>query len=125
MNYDAPDERWPAALKTAFEKYVGGGGGLVVVHAADNAFAGWPAFNEMIGVGAWRGRTETAGPLWYFKDGKSWPIRRRGPPAATARGSPSRSRSAMPATPSRAACRRRGCTRATSSMRAFAAPART
>ena len=70
MNYDAPDERWPAALKTAFEKYVGGGGGLVVVHAADNAFAGWPAFNEMIGVGAWRGRTETAGPLWYFKDGK-------------------------------------------------------
>jgi len=70
MNYDAPDERWPAALKTAFEKYVGGGGGLVVVHAADNAFAGWPAFNEMIGVGAWRGRTEAAGPLWYFKDGK-------------------------------------------------------
>jgi hypothetical protein len=70
MNYDAPDERWPAALKTAFEKYVSGGGGLVVVHAADNAFAGWPAFNEMIGVGAWRGRTEAAGPLWYFKDGK-------------------------------------------------------
>jgi hypothetical protein len=70
MNYDAPDERWPAALKTAFEEYVSGGGGLVVVHAADNAFAGWPAFNEMIGVGAWRGRTEAAGPLWYFKDGK-------------------------------------------------------
>ena len=70
MNYDAPDERWPAALKTAFERYVSGGGGLVIVHAADNAFAGWPAFNEMIGVGAWRGRTEAAGPLWYFKDGK-------------------------------------------------------
>jgi hypothetical protein len=70
MNYDAPDERWPAALKTAFEQYVSNGGGLVVVHAADNAFAGWPAFNEMIGVGAWRGRTEKSGPLWYFKDGK-------------------------------------------------------
>ena len=70
MNYDAPDERWPAALKTAFEQYVSGGGGLVVVHAADNAFAGWPAFNEMIGLGAWRGRTEKAGPFWYFKDGK-------------------------------------------------------
>ena len=40
------------------------------MHAADNAFAGWPAFNEMIGVGAWRGRTEKAGPFWYFKDGK-------------------------------------------------------
>ena len=70
MNYDAPDERWPAGLKTAFEQYVTGGGGLVVVHAADNAFAGWPAFNEMIGIGAWRGRTEKAGPFWYFKDGK-------------------------------------------------------
>lgn len=70
MNYDAPDERWPAELKAAFERYITAGGGLVVVHAADNAFAGWPAFNEMIGVGAWRGRTEKAGPLWYVKDGK-------------------------------------------------------
>ena len=40
------------------------------MHAADNAFAGWPAFNEMIGVGGWRGRTEQAGPYWFFRDGK-------------------------------------------------------
>ena len=70
MNYDAPHERWPAPLKTSFERYVAGGGGVVIVHAADNAFAGWPAFNEMIGIGGWRGRTEAAGPYWYFKDGK-------------------------------------------------------
>jgi type 1 glutamine amidotransferase len=69
MNYDAPDARWPAALKGSFERYVRGGGGLVVVHAADNAFAGWPAFNEMIGVGGWRNRTESAGPYWYYRDG--------------------------------------------------------
>ena len=69
MNYDAPDARWPAQLKAAFERYVSGGGGLVVVHAADNAFAGWRAFNEMIGVGGWRDRTETAGPYWYYRDG--------------------------------------------------------
>ena len=69
-NYDAPDERWPAELKASFEKYVAGGGGFVSVHAADNAFAGWTAFNEMIGVGGWRGRTEKAGPFWYLKDGK-------------------------------------------------------
>ena len=69
-NYDAPDERWPAELKASFEKYVAGGGGFVSVHAADNAFAGWTAFNEMIGVGGWRGRTEKAGPFWYVKDGK-------------------------------------------------------
>ena len=36
MNYDAPDERWPDALKAAFEQYVKNGGGLVTVHAADN-----------------------------------------------------------------------------------------
>jgi hypothetical protein len=70
MNYDAPDERWPAPLKASFEKYMSEGGGLVIVHAADNAFAEWPAFNEMIGVGGWRGRTEASGPYWYYKDGK-------------------------------------------------------
>lgn len=69
MNYDAPDDRWPAELKSSFEQYMSQGGGLVVVHGADNAFAGWPAFNEMIGVGGWRGRTEAAGPYWYYKDG--------------------------------------------------------
>lgn len=70
MNYDAPDERWPADLKTAFETYISRGGGLVIVHAADNAFPGWPAFNEMIGVGGWRGRTEKSGPFSYVENGK-------------------------------------------------------
>lgn len=68
MNYDAPD--WPANLREEFEQYVKNGGGLVVVHAADNAFPSWPAFNEMIGIGGWRGRTEKDGPMWYFKEGK-------------------------------------------------------
>src|SRR5437870_382 len=70
LNYDAPDDRWPATLKEAFEQYVKNGGGVVSVHAADNAFPGWKAFNEMIGVGGWRDRNESAGPLWFFKDGK-------------------------------------------------------
>jgi mono/diheme cytochrome c family protein len=69
LNYDAPDERWPADLKAAFERYVRDGGGLVVVHASDNAFPGWKAFNDMIGVGGWRDRTEKDGPLWFFQDG--------------------------------------------------------
>jgi len=67
-NYDAPDERWPDKLKAAFEQYVSNGGGVVIVHGADNAFPGWKAFNEMIGVGGWRGRTEAAGPFWYYED---------------------------------------------------------
>ena len=67
-NYDAPD--WPADLRQQLEEYVRGGGGLVVVHAADNAFPDWPAWNQMIGIGGWRNRSEKSGPLWYFKDGK-------------------------------------------------------
>jgi type 1 glutamine amidotransferase len=67
-NYDAPD--WPEALRSQFEQYVNDGGGLVVVHAADNAFPDWPAYNLMIGIGGWRGRTEKAGPMWFIKDGK-------------------------------------------------------
>src|SRR5262249_30472904 len=47
LNYDAPDERWPSTLKASLEDFVRGGGGLVAVHAADNAFPGWRAFNEM------------------------------------------------------------------------------
>jgi uncharacterized protein len=69
-NYDAPDVRWPEDLKASFEQYVRNGGGLVSVHAADNAFPNWPAYNLMIGIGGWRGRNEKSGPLWYFKDGK-------------------------------------------------------
>lgn len=68
MNYDAPD--WPANLRAQFEDYVRKGGGLIIVHAADNAFPNWPAYNLMIGIGGWRHRTEQAGPYWYWKDGK-------------------------------------------------------
>jgi hypothetical protein len=70
FNYDAPAERWSAELKTSFENYMKNGGGLVTVHASDNAFNGWQAYNEMIGVGGWRGRDESAGPHWYYKDDK-------------------------------------------------------
>ena len=70
FNYDAPDDRWPASVKSSFEKYMQDGGGMVSVHAADNAFPNWVAFNEMIGVGGWRNRNAAAGPLWYYKDGK-------------------------------------------------------
>lgn len=67
-NYDAPD--WPEPLRGQFEDYVRGGGGLVIVHAADNAFPHWAAYNEMIGMGGWRGRDASAGPMWYFAEGK-------------------------------------------------------
>jgi len=71
MNYDGPD--WPAPLRAQFEKYVSNGGGLVIVHAADNAFPNWPAYNLMTGIGGWRGRNENAGLHWFWEDGKLVP----------------------------------------------------
>jgi len=67
-NYDAPD--WPASLRTQLEEYVSNGGGLVIVHGADNAFPDWVAYNHMTGLGGWRNRSEKSGPYVYFKDGK-------------------------------------------------------
>jgi len=65
---DAP--QWVPEVRASFQRYVSGGGGVVSVHAADNAFAGWPEFNEMIGVGGWGNRDERSGPYWYYKDNK-------------------------------------------------------
>ena len=50
-NYNG--EMWPEDVRKALEDYVSGGGGLAIIHAANNAFQGWPAFNKMIGLG-WR-----------------------------------------------------------------------
>lgn len=67
-NLDSPE--WPDNLKKDFEAYMQAGGGFVSVHAADNAFAGWPAYNQMIGIGGWRGRDEKSGARWVIRDGK-------------------------------------------------------
>jgi len=59
---------WPAETRAAFEEYVTGGGGFVVVHAADNSFPDWEAYNKMIGLGGWGGRNEKSGPYVYYTD---------------------------------------------------------
>lgn len=67
-NYNG--ELWPESVRKSFEDYVSSGGGFVPVHAANNSFGDWPAYNEMIGVGGWGGRNEKSGPWLYVKDGK-------------------------------------------------------
>jgi hypothetical protein len=124
-NYDAPDERWPAEIKTAFEQYVTNGGGVVIVHAANNAFPGWTAFNEMIGVGGWRGRDEKSGPRWFMQGGTLSSDASPGPAGSHGRRVPFRSPCTIRHTRSRAVCRRRGCSRGTSSTRACGDRART
>jgi len=45
--------QWPREVQQAFEKYVRNGGGFYVYHEANNSFAEWPEYNQMIGLG-WR-----------------------------------------------------------------------
>lgn len=76
---------WPAATRTAFEEYVRGGGGLVIIHAADNSFGDWDAFNRMIGLGGWGDRNEKTGPyVYYDTDGEE--VRDETPGSAGAHG---------------------------------------
>jgi len=44
---------WPRAVQADFEAFVRKGGGVYIWHSANNAFADWPVYNEMIGLG-WR-----------------------------------------------------------------------
>ncbi len=59
---------WPIRIKRNLEGYIRRGGGLVVVHAADNAFPQWHVYNKMIGLGGWGKRNENAGPYRYIDD---------------------------------------------------------
>jgi type 1 glutamine amidotransferase len=54
--HTADGARWPHDVELALESYVKGGGGLVVYHAANNAFLNWPEYNQMIGLG-WRDKS--------------------------------------------------------------------
>ncbi len=57
---------WPVETQADFETFIKKGGGLVVVHAADNSFPEWLAYNKMIGIGGWGDRTEKNGPYVYY-----------------------------------------------------------
>ncbi|MCU0914566.1 MAG: DUF1080 domain-containing protein [Planctomycetes bacterium] len=67
-NYTGAD--WPKDTQAALVSYMNNGGGLVIFHAANNAFPSWPEWNEMIAVGGWGGRNEKAGPMVRYRDGK-------------------------------------------------------
>ena len=65
-NYNGDD--WPQQTQQNFMRFLRNGGGLVSVHAANNAFPEWKAFNEMIGLGGWGNRNERHGPYIYLND---------------------------------------------------------
>ena len=66
---DYNGDSWSPKMNAAFMDYVRGGGGVVVYHAADNAFTDWKEYNEMIALGGWGGRDQASGPYFYWKDG--------------------------------------------------------
>ena len=51
-NYNG--EPWPGDVNVAFEKFMAGGGGVVVYHAANNSFVKWDAWSKMCGL-LWQG----------------------------------------------------------------------
>ena len=68
-NYNGQD--WPEEVQKSFLAYVNGGGGFVVVHAANNSFGKWKEYNKIIGVGGWGGRKiGRDGPWVHIVDGK-------------------------------------------------------
>lgn len=66
MNYNGAN--WSPSTEQAFEKFISEGGGMVSVHAADNSFPQWLAYNKMIGLGGWNNRSEKDGPYLYYND---------------------------------------------------------
>ena len=67
---DYNGDAWPKETNDRFLEFVKNGGGVVVYHAADNAFASWPEYNQIIALGGWDGRNEKSGPYVYWSDGK-------------------------------------------------------
>jgi type 1 glutamine amidotransferase len=67
---DYNGDAWPEETRKRFLEYAKNGGGIVVYHAANNAFTEWKEFNEIIGLGGWGNRDEKSGPYVYWKDGK-------------------------------------------------------
>lgn len=67
-NFGWKAAEWPDKTKSAFEKYMKSGGGFVSIHAADNSFPKWEAYNKIIGLGGWGGRDESDGPYVYYSN---------------------------------------------------------
>lgn len=55
-NIQNPRLRWPSQSEQELEKFVIEGGGLFILHSANNAFSHWKEYDKMIGLG-WRPAT--------------------------------------------------------------------
>jgi uncharacterized protein len=76
-NYNG--DLWSASTQKDFEDFVKNGGGVVIVHAANNAFPEWAEYNKIIGLGGWGDRNENWGPYVYFDEAKGEFVRDNSP----------------------------------------------
>lgn len=67
---DYNGDLWNTRMQKEFVSYVKNGGGVVVYHAANNAFPEWKEYNDICALGGWEGRNEKSGPYAYWKEGK-------------------------------------------------------
>ncbi|MDR3260992.1 MAG: ThuA domain-containing protein [Tannerella sp.] len=67
---DYNGDAWPEETNRRLVEYAQNGGGIIVYHAADNAFSQWPEFNRICALGGWENRNEQSGPYAYWKDGQ-------------------------------------------------------
>ncbi len=61
---------WSEKTKIAFVEFVKKGGGVVVIHEANNSYPNWKEYNQITGLGGWGGRNEKSGPYYYWKNGE-------------------------------------------------------
>ncbi|MEM9416242.1 MAG: ThuA domain-containing protein [Planctomycetota bacterium] len=59
---------WPMEVRDSFEAYVRGGGKVLLLHAANNAFTGWAEYEQMTGL-LWRS-ADYGDRLYYNNDGE-------------------------------------------------------
>lgn len=52
-NYGKTNIKWPERIEKQLEEYVKSGGGLYILHSANNSFPHWAEYDKMIGLG-WR-----------------------------------------------------------------------
>jgi len=63
---------WPEPARHAFERFVAQGGGVFILHSANNAFPMWEEYNRIIGLG-WRSQAYGIA-LRMAEDGSTIPV---------------------------------------------------
>jgi type 1 glutamine amidotransferase len=65
---DYNGDNWPEETNRRLLEFAENGGGIIIYHAADNAFSRWTEYNQICALGGWDGRDEKSGAYVYWKE---------------------------------------------------------